>query len=101
MACLVAQPQFVTPVLYRSYCACSRAIWDRAGIEIGKGRDSATLLVMSPLEFMQRRTTGSVSHDWAAKVCFAAINLGTWMPGLGRDLTVASTNAPPENRQPN
>jgi len=54
VAWLDAQPQFVTPVLYRSGCACSRAIWDGAVVEVGKGRDSATHLMMSPLGFMQR-----------------------------------------------
>jgi len=41
--------------------------------------------MMSPLDFMQRLARpGSDGHDWAAKDCFAAINLGNWMPGLGR-----------------
>jgi hypothetical protein len=28
---------------------------------------------------------GSDSRDWTAKDWFAAVNLGSWMPGLGRE----------------
>lgn len=58
---------------------------DLDGIEAGEGSDGATHLMMSPLEFIRRQARpGSDGQDWTAKDCFAAINLGKWVPGSGR-----------------
>jgi hypothetical protein len=60
-------------------------------------RDGTTHLVMSPLEFMQRLAALIQPAATAfANGCFAAVNPGRQMPGLGRGLTAGSPNSAPE-----
>jgi len=50
-------------------------------------RDGTTLLVMSPLELMQQPAAlvpRPVAKNSPANDCFAAVNRGTRMPGVGR-----------------
>jgi len=50
-------------------------------------RDGTTLLVMSPLELMQQLAAlvpRPVAKNSPANDCFAAVNRGTRMPGVGR-----------------
>jgi hypothetical protein len=54
-------------------------------------RDGTTHLVMSPLEFMQRLAALiRLAATSPANDCSAAVNLGCWVPGLGRLLAHTS-----------
>ena len=84
-AWLTAQPQLVTQVLQVVQRWFTCYLLDRAGFG-RRVRDDTVQLMMSSLEFMHwLPRPGSDAHDRAVKDCFAEVNFGNWMPGLGRE----------------